>query len=387
LQSADVIDGSIGGVNTIGKFGVTAWFDNAGVQNPLVTNIQEVHSQSSTAGGELSFANINQTAGQLKLAAISGTFGAADTNTTFSGLKLTTAVAVENYAGTGADRTATFKFAGTTGVETADLTVNKAGVFTDLENTTGVTQANIVINSIGTLNMHVAANSGVDSLRSDTLTTLNVDGTGNLRLDVAGVAAAPALKVVDATNLKGVFFYDGDSTTQPGITVKAGSGGSNIGTDGSSAERIFFDAAKAVGDQWTPETFNNVTALTPGQIANSGSLDAGSVWITNFQVGGLDKIDLKTNVGQGTAVIFIANAGQNATAQSQGTLKLAAENVAAADGGLKTDVFSYDFGSGANTYVFFDKNGNNTVDAGDGFLKLVGVAPNTIGAQPSNSFV
>ena len=94
--------------------------------------------------------------------------------------------------------------------------------------------------------------------RSTTLTTLNVDGAGNIRLDVAGVGAAPTLKVVDATNLKGVFFYDGDSVTQAGITVKAGSGGSNIGTDGNSAERITFMRpkqsatvdARAVQQRW-----------------------------------------------------------------------------------------------------------------------------------------
>ena len=118
LQSADVIDGSAGGVNPIGKFGLPAWFIvRAITQSPLVTNIQEIHSQWGTKGGTLNFANVGQTAGQasLNLRPSPARYSAPDTNTTFSGLKLTTAVAVENYATTGADRDATFKFAGTTG--------------------------------------------------------------------------------------------------------------------------------------------------------------------------------------------------------------------------------------------------------------------------------
>ena len=38
-------------------------------------------------------------------------------------------------------------------------------------------------------------------------------------------------------------------------------------------------------------------------------------------------------------------------------------------------MFSYDFGSGVNTYVWYDTGGDGKVDDGDGFLKLVGVAP------------
>jgi len=385
LQTADVIDGSAGGVNTIGRAGVPAWFRVAGgdtTQSPLVTNIQEIHAIGANNGGTLNFANVSQTAGQLKIAAISGTNSALDTNTTFSNLKLTTAVAVENFATTN-NHNAEFKFTGATGVETADLTLNKAGVFVDLENNGGKSQANITINQIGTLNMHVTGNSGVDTLNSDTLATLNVDGTGNIRLDTA-FGGAPNLKVVDATNLKGAFFYDGDSVTQLGITVKAGSGGSNIGTDGSSAERIFFDSAKVAGDTWTPEIFNNLVLLNQGAIDASGTLDLGSVWITNFQTGGLDKLDLKTNLAIPAANVFIADANLNVQAQTQLTLKLAAETVAVADGGKNVDVFSYDIGSGVNTYVFNDINGNNKVNPGDGFLKLVGVGANTIAA---NSFI
>jgi hypothetical protein len=397
LQTADAIDGSVGGTNTIGKFGTPGFFQDGAT--PIVTDIQQIFAEASVAaGGTLNFANISQGAGQLQLAAIAGNFAATDNTTTFTNIKIGTPIGVENFFGGtgGASKTATFVFSGVTGVETADLTVNQAGVFTNLENTgTAQNQADIVINKIGTLNMHVTGASGIDSLRSDTLTTLNVDGSGNLRLDVAGIAASPALKTVDASGLKGVFNYDGDSTTQAGITIKVGSGGSNVGTDGNSAERIFFDAAKAVGDQWTPEHFNNLVGLTAGQIAATGSLDNGSVQITNFQAGGLDKIDLTqltpppaTAAPQPAATIHVATPAENAVAEGAATLQLAAQSIPAT--ASKVYVFTYGANAAAglngvdSTYVWYDQNANHTVDSADGFLKLVGVGGNSV---QINSFV
>jgi len=386
LQSADVIDGGAPGngtVSTIGKFGQTAWFaaDIALVQSPLVTNIQEIHALSSVPGGTLNFINVNQGTlpGQLTLAAISGTgtSGVPETNTTFSNLKLSTKVAVENIAQL-ASQANEFKFTGTTGTETVDLTFNKAGTF-QLVDAIGGPLDFTTINGIGAINAHAIGNSGV-VLIANTLTDLKVDGAGNLLL-ISVSGGAPTLKTVDASAMTGVFNYNGSfgGTTQPGITIKGSAGGSSILTDGSSPERIAFDAGKAAGDVWEPLLFNNVKG-TAAQLANTGFLDTLSVQITNFQAGGTDKIDISF-VGT-LARTFISTPGQNAVGETKLDLKAAAEFAATNDGfagaGPVIDVFQYKVGADTATYVFRDANNNNTVDAGDGFLKLVGVAGNTV---------
>jgi len=236
------------------------------------------------------------------------------------------------------------------------------------------------INGIGAINAHAIGNSGV-ILVANTLTDLKVDGAGNLLL-ISVSGGAPTLKTVDASAMTGVFNYNGSfgGTTQPGITILGSKGGSSILTDGSSAERISFDAAKAVGDVWEPLFFNNVKG-TAAQLGNTGFLDALSVQITNFQAGGTDKIDI--SFVNTLARVFISTPGQNAVGETKADLKAAAEFAAVNDGiplggGSVIDVFQYKVGADTSTYVFRDTNHNNIVDAGDGFLKLVGVAGNTV---------
>jgi hypothetical protein len=107
-----------------------------------------------------------------------------------------------------------------------------------------------------------------------------------------------------------------------------------------------------------------------------------------------DKIDFSDIVAKGfedgtpglgltaaSGKIYIATAQQDATCNTLGSLKAAAEFVAANDGGPAArtcDVFEYK----GSTYIFDDANGSGVMAAGagsaDGLIKLVGVVGVTL---------
>jgi hypothetical protein len=147
------------------------------------------------------------------------------------------------------------------------------------------------------------------------------------------------------------------------------------------------DPIKLAADIYTASSFDNLKAATAAQVTTDAGADLAAVQVFNFTPG-QDKIDLADIVVPGfedgkpglgltaaSGKIYIATAQQDATAGTLGSVKAAAEFVAANDASAAArtiDVFEYK----GSTYIFDDASGNNVMHTGpgttDGLIKLVG---------------
>jgi hypothetical protein len=219
--------------------------------------------------------------------------------------------------------------------------------------------------------MCVEGPSNIGDLDSVSTTTIDVFGTGGLRLDIED-SSTPNLVKIDGHGLVGFLVLDIGSENNLGgaITILMGSGGSRTELSGHVADNLT-DGAGPDEAQFT--VANNIFNTT----SSTGTFDAQAIVIQQFDTAH-DSIDLTlTSAYSGTPHVFILSGSQNAATESQASL-LAAANLAISFGqaggnNAHIDAFTYTVSGTDSTYVILDNNHNNHVNNGDGLIKIAGV--------------
>jgi hypothetical protein len=325
-QASDFIDGG-GGVNTIQARIQAGWF------RPAVKNVQRAELVADANSGTLDFGNWTG----LKYVELNGSRAAGYIgHATLEHLTPGTEVNIHGY-GSGS-----FNLNYASPVQTADVDLSNVGIWRTVE---------LETHNVAELHLHVSGNDNIKMVTGDGYpTTVRVDGAGHLKLDV----------------------LDG-----PGTTIDASqesyAGGIDVSSSGYQSINILFGAG---ADTYKPTDLDNIGEIvklgywTPHPPRVVGDIEAAAIKINNFNIF-QDKIDLSSiSNGPGIAVTHDRLFFDHTSAQLLNgmTLQAAAEFVARNDGGKTVDVFEWQ----NSTYVFNDRAGNNTVDVGDGLLKIVG---------------
>jgi hypothetical protein len=352
-QMGDYVDGGFGYDTITGTFHGVDFM-------PEVRSVEHAQLMADSEQSALDFAHWTG----LQYAEIHGTGNSlTDFATAFNRIPLGTKIGVTNYWSNPGG--AWFNFAGANGTQSVDLTVDHAGKFGGIFDLTDETI--IHVQDIDHAQIHVTGDSNF-AFGSNSVHSIALDGSGNVRLHV-DQDYTPLLTNVDASAQTGASVLV--ILPQQAMAVEASQGGSVISTWGNPGDTITFNVG---ADSYAPLQFHNLTSAA--DLTTTAGLNAAAITINSF-THNQDKIDFSSfqgiNAASGAIVIDNHSA---ATLDGFATLKNAAEFVAATDGhpGRTIDVFQYH----GSTYVFGDYHADNTVEVGDGLIRLTGVTGITL---------
>lgn len=360
LGSADVIDG--GGRSSLYGNVLKATLVDGEMLAPVLKNIDKVFI---TAAGFAHF-NAENSVGLAQLWRASAT-GAL----VFDGVKLATAVGIENSLGGGS---LTVNFAGASGAfDSANIVLADA---------TGADA--ITVNAIETLaidsNAGTVASTTVNQakLHADAAGLIVIRGGQGLTTTVTGAH----IGTIDASGLSGSLSL-GFATTGTGAAgIMGGTAGDTLTIDDASGARLIVHSGDGgdtvrigAGNAHIVMLGQGADTLHIGGLAGSAARDLdtstsqalgwSAIWVTDFENG----VDTLRLTGASATAKAAASAAQLASIAASDSLLDAAALAAATAGANKAIAFRY----GADTYILVN-DGVAALGVNDSLIKLSGVA-------------